>query len=730
MQTLCPGFCAPWSSGRTPGRRPARRDGDSGPYACSAYLYCYNRVRETRLRAVEPGTRTGAILNRLLCRVPASFRQQRAGTRYAVAAIFVAFAGIGLSPAGGHSAPAYARGQPIPVPLGSYANNTAFTAASPTTGFDGEGDTFPASLRPEHGSISSDGVDYLLSDGATGDNVVALGQTIELPPGQYTLAHLLVASNGGDTIGTATVHYTDGSSTSATFNSPDWLRGPESATLSTAFHDTPTGRQTSPSSLYAEDVWFDQGLVATSITLPTTQLPVRGAASIHIFALSVQPVVAGNGLAVVAGHSTTNTMSRGAQMIQAIVENIGTRWYTTRHPATVTVVGQHITTTSAARITWLAPGEETPVQIGIRTTDVVAGKRLRATIVAQTSNGISVSEHVKLTVGLPHYTATDESLEQHSTPEWYDDAKFGIFIHYGIYSVPAWAPVGGVYEEWYWHSMFQKDSPTYEHQLHTYGPNSTYDDFIPKFTARKFDPRALVTLIQAAGARYFVFVAKHHDGFSLFHTTVSRRNSVDMGPHKDLVRLLFDADRRYTPGVHPGVYYSLPEWYNPAFQPTKHLTKHFPGGPPIQYVTGAKIPYTGYTPVKNYVTQYQVPQLDELIDQYHPDILWCDIGGPNRSLDVIAHFYNVAAARARRARSRGEQSLWRSYPRLHHAGAASLQLHVIREVGDEPRHRSTFVRLQRGNAGGGVRHGGCTGRRTGRRGQQEREFPAGCRPAS
>jgi alpha-L-fucosidase len=239
------------------------------------------------------------------------------------------------------------------------------------------------------------------------------------------------------------------------------------------------------------------------------------------------------------------------------------------------------------------------------------------------------------------YQPTVASLSTHPLPQWFSDAKFGIFIHWGVYSVPAWAPVGKEYAEWYWHNMDNKSDPTYEHEMDLYGPAATYDQFIPQFTASNFDPRSWVELFRRAGARYFVQVTKHHDGFALFDTSVSHRAAVYMGPGRDLVKELFDAAKRYTPELKRGTYYSLPEWYNPAYPGDGGS---FPGGGPLQYVTGAPIPYTGYLPVSDYVNDFQVPQLLELIHQYDPDILWGDIGGPNNSLPVIADFYNHAYA--------------------------------------------------------------------------------------
>ena len=200
-------------------------------------------------------------------------------------------------------------------------------------------------------------------------------------------------------------------------------------------------------------------------------------------------------------------------------------------------------------------------------------------------------------------------LTQHQAPDWFDNAKFGIFIHWGIYSVPAWAPVnasGGSteYAEWYWHNMNDPNDPTYQHQLHRpMGTNFNYDDFIPQFTAANFNPQAWVQLFQQAGAKYFVQVAKHHDGFALFKTQYSHRDSVDLGPHQDLVQELFNAAAQYAPTLKRGLYFSLPEWYNPSYPGGPY---NFPGQQaPTNPYTGQAVPYTGYIPVNNYVQDFK-----------------------------------------------------------------------------------------------------------------------------
>ena len=123
------------------------------------------------------------------------------------------------------------------------------------------------------------------------------------------------------------------------------------------------------------------------------------------------------------------------------------------------------------------------------------------------------------------------SLRQYRAPEWYQKARFGIFIHWGIYSVP------GFGNEWYSRNMYQEGTPEYTHHRETYGPQERfgYKDLIPLFKADKFDPRAWAKLFREAGARYVVPVAEHHDGFAMYDSELSDWTAVKMGPRRDVL---------------------------------------------------------------------------------------------------------------------------------------------------------------------------------------------------
>ena len=129
------------------------------------------------------------------------------------------------------------------------------------------------------------------------------------------------------------------------------------------------------------------------------------------------------------------------------------------------------------------------------------------------------------------YQSNWESLSKYRTPEWFRDAKFGILIHWGVYSVPAYG------SEWYPRNMYDSGSDEFKHHIATYGSQNKfgYKDFIPMFKAEKFDPVQWVTLFKEAGARYIVPVAEHHDGFAMYNTALSRWNAFNMGPKRDII---------------------------------------------------------------------------------------------------------------------------------------------------------------------------------------------------
>jgi alpha-L-fucosidase len=200
------------------------------------------------------------------------------------------------------------------------------------------------------------------------------------------------------------------------------------------------------------------------------------------------------------------------------------------------------------------------------------------------------------------YEANWASLDQRPMPTWFLDAKFGVFIHWGVYSVPAWGKVGE-YAEWYWHHVASdkpEDAVWRDFHAKNYGANFNYLDFAPRFTAELFDATQWVSLFARAGIKYVVPTSKHHEGFALWPSAEASRtwgrpwNAVEIGPKRDLLGELAEATR--AKGLKFGFYYSLYEWYNPLW-----LTDH-----------------------AKYVTEHMTPQFKDVVSRYKPSIIFSD----------------------------------------------------------------------------------------------------------
>lgn len=221
----------------------------------------------------------------------------------------------------------------------------------------------------------------------------------------------------------------------------------------------------------------------------------------------------------------------------------------------------------------------------------------------------------------------DWSAFSHSAPQWYKDAKLGIFIHWGAYSVPAWAtPTGELgavddavwfannpYAEWYFNTYRIEGSPTRKHHLETYG-DIDYDEFLEMWKAEKFQPSDWASLFAHAGARYVVPTTKHHDGITLWDAPgTGTRNTVHRGPKRDLIADLAQATREA--GMRFGVYYS------------GGLDWSVSNLPPIQSHEDVR----GLRPSDAAYSMYAFEHCMDLIRRHKPDVLWNDIEWPDFS---------------------------------------------------------------------------------------------------
>ncbi|HOO57182.1 MAG TPA: alpha-L-fucosidase [bacterium] len=222
--------------------------------------------------------------------------------------------------------------------------------------------------------------------------------------------------------------------------------------------------------------------------------------------------------------------------------------------------------------------------------------------------------------GAADYEADWASLDARPVPGWFTDAKFGIFIHWGLYSVPAWSQKGK-YSEWYWYWMNLPGSPEALFHAKVYGENFAYQDFAPMFRAELFDPAEWAGILEGSGAKYVVLTSKHHDGFCLWPSEYSWNwNSGDAGPHRDLAGDLSRSVK--SRGLKMGFYYSLYEWYNPMYvQPAKDAVSTM-----MQYTKKGKKKKKRdpEAQMKEYVEKHMLPQLRELVTAYKPSMIWTD----------------------------------------------------------------------------------------------------------
>lgn len=272
------------------------------------------------------------------------------------------------------------------------------------------------------------------------------------------------------------------------------------------------------------------------------------------------------------------------------------------------------------------------------------------------------------------YQPTWESVDKRPSPAWFQDAKFGIFIHWGVYSVPAFAPVSKPketpYAEWYWNSLVKgqqdlaKGGPgtaTSVFHAKTYGAQFPYEQFAPQFRAELYDPAAWADVFRRSGAKYVVLTSKHHDGFALWPSAEADRawgrpwNSVSTGPKRDVLGDLTTAVR--TAGLQMGYYYSLYEWYNPLWLSDR----------------------------QRYIREHMTPQFKDLVTRYRPSIIFSDgewelPSSEWKSPELLAWLFNESPARENIV----VNDRWGKETRHHHGGYYTTEYTPGLESADHP----------------------------------------------
>lgn len=562
--------------------------------------------------------------------------------------------------------------QSVQIDLSSHFNHKAFGSQPNETFFD---TTYNRSFPPLNdlapGGVytsTQTGVKYSFpsyTGPSSPDNVICENQTIAIPnngtSGKPFSLNLLVANDLRDAIVSynLTYIYDDGTTALSELRALSffsWLTVNHGEIIS-PFTWTPEGKDWNTSQIFEFTASIDPTKTLTAVQLPYANNVTVG--RVHVFSMSVwsgEPVSSfapGPSVEVQSVRPTQKWTESGSQVVEVTLNNVGTHCVT-GSGLSVSLEGEGVSTAENATLRRLCPGDQKRLNVG------VTGSASNATVKVKMVGGSTTrsTSFSSLSFGFQNFTTDLDSLAKHESPQWFDDAKFGIMIHWGPYAVTGYGGVSPneTYAEWFWwysnnHYAGADKSNCLGYRLETFGPDWDYDDCFVNYTASAWDPKEWVDLFADAGAKYFVLTTKHHDGFALFDTgSTSNRSSLHYGPQRDVVRELFDAAATYQPSLKRGTYFSLPEWYNPDYgvygftQFDTRGSTNWLGIPATNPFTNLTEPYTGRIPVDDYITDLQYPQMETLAYEYESDIMWCDCGTANRTAEFASSWWNWARA--------------------------------------------------------------------------------------
>ncbi|CEP08256.1 hypothetical protein [Parasitella parasitica] len=519
----------------------------------------------------------------------------------------------------------------IQINIGHWFNNRAFGANGD---FDGVGTYFQQdSLHKSELLINYR--DISLHNTTFNDNIQQLNTNDMVIPLQKTAAknvtlgaiYMLVSSSHGPCTVDIAVTYSDATIDETTLSLPDWQ---DQHTHHMERYQAVQYRLSNrgQGALFNVPIYVNPTKVPVSLTLPATD----SEAAMHVFAITGYHR---SSLLLVSSIRPTNEwINDQHQVIQVNLHNLDSKWV---QDTQVHVSSDQVRTVEPGLVRAIAPGHTQTVRVIVQAHSTFSNRIVSVACSSKGSKPMTITTTLSLRQA-GQFHATAASVKQHRSPQWLKRSKFGIFIHWGLYSVPSWAPVGKSYAEWYWWRMNHKDDPAFEYHRKRYGENFEYDDFLVHWKPVEFNPDNWLRLVEKSRAKYFVFTTKHHDGIALFNTSVTNRSTMHLlQPQRDFVKELMDVAERNYPRLKRGLYFSLPEWYHPQY---KDDTLGWQG-PPLDPYTGQQIKYTGSRAITDFVNELQVPQFQELAG-YKPDILWCDIGGIHNSSVWQSNYFNQA----------------------------------------------------------------------------------------
>lgn len=546
----------------------------------------------------------------------------------------------------------------VPIPLHDFYNNRAFGSYPGEASLDVLGQAYPADQVGENGvfTSASSGIEYNFTGyqpySATGDNVICSGQTIPVPPSSkyFSVSFLMVSDVRSSTVsGNVTLLYHDNTTSTAEVRAHAfwWFLAIRRGEITYPYFFTHNSTNRNASHIYERHALIEADKTLKGIVLPNTTNSTSG--RLHLFSLSLWELE--SGLEVQSVRPTQNLDPQGNQLIEVLVNHAGKDCVS---QLKVSVEANGVHTPHPTLVKRLCPGDQKKIRVA-----VIGRSQGNTTVVLNSRRNRPVKAPFRnVAIGVKDWSPDATSLRQHEAPLWYDGAKFGIFIHWGPYSVPSWGnstPYES-YAEWFWwySTRIDESAPADRsgfnaYRLRTYGPKLSYDDFFKNYTASLYDPKEWVDLFADAGAQYFVFTTKHHDGFANFDTgKTTHRSSLHYGPRRDLLGELFEAAAKHQPHLKRGTYFSLPEWFNPDWgkygftQFDKVTSTSQPGIIARNPYTKKNEPYTGRLPIGDFIQDLMVPQMETLAYTYKSDIMWCDAGASNGTDKFAAKWFNWA----------------------------------------------------------------------------------------
>ena len=342
-----------------------------------------------------------------------------------------------------------------PIDISHLVNNRAFGIEPGDASFNGLGASYPAQYLPPS-NLTYSGVNYIFPQyrESGDDNVLAQGQMLHPPRGRYFAIHMMAAAETAIATGFVNATYSDGTTTSgAILVDPFWdWPYPYGGDLIFPYYLTNKSIDYNRSMIFQTINRLDSTKELVSLQLPNVTAGASNGPGgeseetrLHIFAVSMVPAT-GSGVKLDVQYArSTNMWMEGTnktQIIEARVNNVGDGWVLANNSVRITVSSPGLKTAVPGVINRLRPGDQAIVQVGVENANSMEPGTTGLATVHIRGSGVNTSYTFDATYGIKPYEATFESIYSHETPMWYNNAKYGIFIHWGVYSVPAWGNRG------------------------------------------------------------------------------------------------------------------------------------------------------------------------------------------------------------------------------------------------------------------------------------------------